>query len=54
MPIKNGANYMKEALSAIKAQNVAAEIIVVDDGSTDDTAQIAESFGCHLLTHLST
>lgn len=51
MPIKNGANYMREALEEIKSQNVNMEIIVVDDGSSDDTAMIAESFGCVVLKH---
>ncbi|MBU6339212.1 MAG: glycosyltransferase family 2 protein [Rickettsiales bacterium] len=51
MPIKNGSNYMREALNAIKAQNVDMEIIVIDDGSIDETAKIAESFGCVVLKH---
>lgn len=49
MPVRNGANYIAEALSAIKSQDVDMEIIVVDDGSDDETAQIAESFGCIVL-----
>ncbi|MCE3255748.1 MAG: hypothetical protein K0R25_1242 [Rickettsiaceae bacterium] len=51
MPVKNGSNYLGEALSVIKSQNVDMEIIVVDDGSNDDSAQIAKSFGCVVLTH---
>lgn len=51
IPVKNGENYLAEALSAIKAQNVAMEIIVVDDASSDNTAQIAENFGCIVLKH---
>lgn len=51
MPVRNGSNYLREALSAIKSQNVEMEIIVVNDCSTDDTHQIAESFGCVILTH---
>lgn len=51
MPVKNGANYLAEALTAIKAQNVDMEIIVVDDASNDNSALIAESFGCVVLKH---
>lgn len=51
MPVKNGSNYIKEALQAIKSQNVDMEIIVVDDGSTDDSSQIATDFGCVVLKH---
>ncbi len=49
MPVKNGSNYLAQALTFIKAQNVDMEIIVVNDGSTDDTHQISESFGCVVL-----
>ncbi len=51
MPVKNGSNYLAEALNAIKSQNVSMEIIVVDDGSTDNTSQIASDFGCVVLKH---
>jgi len=42
----NGADVIEDALKAIKAQKWAGklEIIVVDDGSTDDTYKIAKSF----------
>jgi glycosyltransferase involved in cell wall biosynthesis len=45
IPAYNGALYIAEALRSILAQTVACrEIIVVDDGSTDDTAQVVERF----------
>jgi len=51
MPVKNGKNYMQEAINSIKKQNVEIELIVINDGSTDETAQIAKENGCTVLTH---
>lgn len=51
IPVKNGENYLPEALEGIKKQNLNVEIIVVDDGSTDNTAQLAEKLGCTVLKH---
>lgn len=51
IPVKNGENYLPEALEGIKKQNLNVEIIVVDDGSTDNTAQLAEKLGCIVLKH---
>jgi len=46
VPVHNGARYLAECLHSILAQGHApAEVIVVDDGSTDDTPQVAASFG---------
>ena len=46
VPVHNGAVFIAEALDSILSQAGAAlEIIVVDDGSTDGSAQIAASFG---------
>lgn len=50
MPVKNGTKYIREALRSIKSQGVDTEIIVVDDGSVDDTAAIAASEGCTVLS----
>ena len=51
MPVKNGNNYIREAIESIKNQNVNSEIIVIDDGSTDNTASIAEELGCNVIKH---
>ncbi len=51
MPVKNGKKYISEALQTIKKQNMNVEIIVVDDGSTDNTAEIAKSEGCKVLRY---
>jgi glycosyltransferase involved in cell wall biosynthesis len=51
IPVKNGHKYLAQALEGIKAQNMNVEIIVVDDASTDDTAEIAESYGAKVIKH---
>lgn len=51
MPIKNGENYMREAIDGIKKQNKDIEIIIINDGSTDNTAQVAKSLGCKVINH---
>ncbi|MGA3131515.1 MAG: glycosyltransferase family A protein [Terracidiphilus sp.] len=46
VPAYNAAKYLAETLDCILKQTIpAAEVIVVNDGSTDDTASIARSFG---------
>jgi len=45
IPAYNGEAFLTEAVDSIHRQNYdPLEIIIVDDGSTDDTARIAESF----------
>lgn len=45
VPTFNSADYLAEALASIAAQTLPAdEIIVVDDGSTDDTPQVVAAF----------
>ena len=50
MPVKDGEKYLKEALQGIQKQNMDTEIIVVNDGSSDNTEQIAKDFGCVVIT----
>lgn len=46
IPTFNRATLLKACLDAVMAQTLPpAEILVVDDGSSDDTAAIAQSFG---------
>lgn len=46
IPVYNGKNYLAEAVESVRAQTYPRiELIVVDDGSTDDTWQLIQSFG---------
>jgi glycosyltransferase involved in cell wall biosynthesis len=46
VPVHNGGRYLAEALESILEQGRDdCEIIVVDDGSTDDSAAIAQGYG---------
>ena len=46
IPAYNAALYLRTAIDSVLAQTLAdVEIIVVDDGSSDDTANVAASFG---------
>ncbi len=49
VPVYNGARFLGEALESIRAQSLQpTEIIVVDDGSTDDTARVAHAYSGRL------
>lgn len=53
VPVFNGERYLAEALDSIIAQDYRPmEIIVVDDGSTDGTAEVAARYG-DAVTYLS-
>jgi glycosyltransferase involved in cell wall biosynthesis len=46
IPVYNGAAYVRQAIDSVLAQrDVRVELIVIDDGSTDDTWQVLESYG---------
>ncbi|MGA2399048.1 MAG: glycosyltransferase family A protein [Steroidobacteraceae bacterium] len=50
VPVYNGARYLAEALDSILAQTLPpTEIIVVDDGSTDATAQVTDAYAKHVI-----
>src|SRR5438552_3361865 len=47
----NGAAFLREQLQSIVEQSVAPDqIVVCDDGSTDDTLAIARQFRCEVHT----
>jgi glycosyltransferase involved in cell wall biosynthesis len=46
VPVHNGERFLAEAIDSILAQDHdPLEVVVVDDGSTDRSAEIAESYG---------
>ncbi|MCD9086160.1 glycosyltransferase family 2 protein [Stenotrophomonas sp. SY1] len=50
LPAKNEAEGLKRTLPALRAAYPDAEIIVVNDGSTDQTAQVAQELGAAVLS----
>ena len=44
VPIFNGESYIDKCLSSILNQNVKKEIILVDDGSSDNSVEIIQSY----------
>jgi glycosyltransferase involved in cell wall biosynthesis len=51
LPAKNEAGNLAPVLAQLAAQFPTAEILVVDDGSTDATAHIAREHGARLVNH---
>ena len=50
LPAKNEAEGLQRTLPALRAQLPEAEVIVVDDGSTDATAAVAAEHGARVLS----
>ena len=50
LPAKNEAEGLRRTLPALRALYPDAEIIVVDDGSTDESAAVAASHGARVLS----
>jgi glycosyltransferase involved in cell wall biosynthesis len=48
LPAYNGSRVIRNALESALAQEVPLHVIVVDDGSSDDSAAIARSYGPHV------
>lgn len=51
VPAKNEAEAIGDVVATARSSYPDAEIIVVDDGSTDDTAAIAERAGAMVVSH---
>jgi glycosyltransferase involved in cell wall biosynthesis len=53
IPARNEAEYLADCLAAIRragTEALSCEVIVVDNNSTDNTAEIARKFGCKLIS----
>lgn len=51
IPAKNEAQTIRPLLGDLAIRHPEAEIIVVDDGSTDDTAKLAADAGARVISH---
>ena len=51
LPAKNESAAIGQTLAQIQQLQLAHEIIVVNDGSTDQTKQVAETAGAKVVTH---
>ncbi len=52
IPVHDRADLLARAIDSVRGQTVApAEILVVDDCSSDDSAAVAERLGCRVLRH---
>lgn len=47
MPVYNGAKYIAQAVQSVYSQNVPLELIVIDDGSTDETKEALSPWETH-------
>lgn len=44
MPVYNGAKYIKKAVDSVFCQGVPLELLVIDDGSTDETQEVLSAY----------
>ncbi|MDD3575529.1 MAG: glycosyltransferase family 2 protein [Halothiobacillus sp.] len=51
LPAKNEVGAVGDTVRRIRQAFPDAEVLVVNDGSTDDTAQVAEAAGARVITH---
>ena len=53
IPVRNGVNYLKDAIESVRNQKMNTEIIVVDDGSNDSSAELALSLNVEKCISIS-
>lgn len=49
IPVFNGARTLRRAIESVLAQAIPTDLIVVDDGSTDDSVAIARELGVRVI-----
>jgi glycosyltransferase involved in cell wall biosynthesis len=49
VPVKDGARYLAELLAAVQAQGEDVELLVIDSGSRDGSAEITRAAGAEVL-----
>ena len=53
LPLYNGRPFIEETLRSVEAQTLSdAELVLIDDGSTDETAGVIQSFRDARLTYV--
>lgn len=50
IPVYNGGDHLKACLDHLQASSAPFECIVVDDGSTDESAEVAHRFGAKVVS----
>ncbi len=56
IPVYNGVKYIAETINGIRLQEkdgIVLEIIVIDDASTDNGCEIAQSLGCRVFRNIT-
>lgn len=51
LPAKNESGGLRQTIPALQRLFPAAQILVVNDGSTDDTLKVCQEFGVDVVTH---
>jgi len=51
IPAKNEARTIGEVLGSLRELDFVSEVIVVNDGSTDNTKEVCECYGINVITH---
>ena len=54
MPIYNEADMIENTIEGLKEIDLIDEIVIVNDGSTDNTAQVIENLGVSIITMVKT
>ena len=54
VPVYNEADKIKDTIEGLKKIDLIDEIVIVNDGSTDNTAKVIEKLGVSIITMVKT